>query len=111
MPMCAPEPTGVLADGDTLDLDGLAVHCLHTPGHSPGGISFHMPDAELVIAGDALFQGSVGRTDFPDSDPQALLSGIREKLYTLPDATTVLPGHGPATTIGQEKQTNPFVRG
>ncbi|MEN0021164.1 MAG: MBL fold metallo-hydrolase, partial [Planctomycetota bacterium] len=82
---------------------------LHTPGHSPGSITLVCDDVPVVISGDALFRGSVGRTDFPNSSPDILAESIRSKLYTLPDKTTVFPGHGPSTTIGHEKASNPFV--
>lgn len=101
----------LLDDGQTLNLDGLAFHVLHTPGHSPGGISLHCPSASLVLAGDTLFAGSIGRSDFPGSDPATLERSIRTRLYTLPGDTAVLPGHGPRTTIAAERLGNPFVRG
>ncbi|MEO1129666.1 MAG: MBL fold metallo-hydrolase [Planctomycetota bacterium] len=100
----------LLEGGETLDLNGVPFHVLHTPGHSPGGITLHQPDAAIAIVGDTLFAESVGRTDFPTSDPQQLVTSIRKSLYTLPDDTAVLPGHGPATTIGHEKRCNPFVQ-
>ncbi len=99
-----------LADGDALDLGTSTWRVLHTPGHSPGSISLACDQAPVVLAGDALFAGSVGRTDFPNSSPQVLADSIRGKLYALSDDTTVFPGHGPSTTIGREKTTNPFVR-
>ena len=109
-PIVAPEATGKLDHGQTLDLDGFPFEVRHTPGHSPGGVSLVQHDHQVVIAGDCLFAGSVGRTDFPTSDPATLIDSIRTQLYTLPDETSVLPGHGPATTIGAEKKNNPFVR-
>lgn len=81
-----------------------------TPGHCPGHVSIHWPEAELVFAGDALFRESIGRTDLPGGDIDLLASSIRNQLYTLPDGTRVLPGHGPETTVGHEKRFNPFVR-
>ncbi len=101
----------LLHDGETLSLNGSTWRVLHTPGHSPGSISLACEDVPVVIAGDALFSGSVGRTDFPNSDPAVLAESIRSKLYTLSEDTTVFPGHGPSTTIGHEKATNPFVPG
>lgn len=83
---------------------------LDTPGHTPGGLSFFFPRAGAVFVGDALFRGSVGRTDFEAGDGPLLLRSIRQRLFILPDATLVYPGHGPATTIGQEKTGNPFFR-
>ncbi len=109
---CAPA-TRVLNEGDVLMLGPTTWRVLHTPGHSPGGIGlYHAPAAgpPILLAGDTLFAGSVGRSDFPGSDPKVLAASIREKLYTLPDDTIVYPGHGPSTTIGREKRSNPFVR-
>jgi glyoxylase-like metal-dependent hydrolase (beta-lactamase superfamily II) len=83
---------------------------MHTPGHSPGGISLYHEPSATAIVGDTLFAGSVGRTDFPGSDPRVLTRSIREKLYTLPEATKIYPGHGPTSSIGREKRSNPFVR-
>lgn len=102
-------PDGVLREGDEVEMGGARWRVLHTPGHSPGGIALYRPGVAFV--GDALFAGSVGRTDFPGSDMEVLARSIREKLYVLPDETVVYPGHGPATTIGRERATNPFVRG
>ncbi|THF72993.1 MBL fold metallo-hydrolase [Cohnella fermenti] len=97
-----------LADGQELAWLGETFRVLHTPGHSPGSVSLLCGD--LLFAGDALFRRSVGRTDLPGGNPAALEKAIREKLYVLPDETLVLPGHGPETTIGEEKQANPYVR-
>lgn len=83
---------------------------LHTPGHSPGSVSFYFKDSAIVIAGDALFSGSIGRTDLPGGNMNELIGSIRNKLLTLDDQTYVLPGHGPTTTIGVEKEHNPFLR-
>ncbi len=108
--VCRPA-TRLLRDGDTLDLAGASWRVLHPPGHSPGGITLVEDGSRVALVGDTLFAGSVGRTDFPTSDPRALTRSIRERLYTLPEATRVLPGHGPETTIGRERSSNPFVRG
>ncbi|MEO0630201.1 MAG: MBL fold metallo-hydrolase [Planctomycetota bacterium] len=108
-PLTIDAPDGTLAEGDTLTLGTSTWRVLHTPGHSPGSISLACDQVPVVIAGDALFAGSVGRTDFPNGSPDVLAESIRSKLYTLPDNTTVFPGHGPSTTIGHEKATNPFV--
>ncbi|GAB4384352.1 MAG: MBL fold metallo-hydrolase [Phycisphaerales bacterium] len=105
-----PEPDRLLDDGQTLELAGESWTVMHTPGHSPGGISLYHAPSDQVIVGDALFNGSIGRTDFPGSSFDTLAESIRNRLYTLPDQTRVYPGHGPATTIGHEKRTNPFVR-
>ncbi|KAB2338509.1 MBL fold metallo-hydrolase [Cytobacillus depressus] len=82
-----------------------------TPGHSPGSISIYFKEGDLVVAGDALFNGSIGRTDLPGGNHDLLLNSIHQKLLTLPEETTVLSGHGPATTIGQEMDSNPFLNG
>lgn len=108
-PIVAPAATGVLTDGQTLTLDGLTFQVLHTPGHSPGGVTFYQKDHAVALVGDALFAGSIGRTDFPTSDHQALMDSIRTRLLTLPNQTRVLPGHGPETTIGRERAGNPFL--
>lgn len=82
---------------------------LTTPGHTPGGLSFHLPDENTVLAGDTLFARSVGRTDLPGGDFSVLRASITEKLFTLPESTIVCPGHGPQTSIGAEKKNNPYV--
>ena len=79
------------------------------PGHSPGSLCFYHSDSNTLIGGDVLFQGSIGRTDLPGGDHNTLINVIKEKLFTLPDNTVVYPGHGPRTTIGIEKRTNPFL--
>jgi len=107
----APEATGTLEHGQTLELDGNTFEVRHTPGHSPGGVVLVQSASGVVLAGDTLFSGSIGRSDFPTSDPEALFNSIRTQLYTLPDETAVLPGHGAKTSIGVEKATNPFVQG
>ena len=96
-------PENVLKEGDTVTFGGTMLHVMQVPGHSPGSIVFYNRREDTVFTGDVLFQGSIGRADFADSDPQALIRGIREKLLVLPDCTVVYPGHGPATTIGSEK--------
>ncbi len=107
----APGPDRELADGEELTLGATRWRVLHTPGHSPGGIGLYCEGGGVLIAGDALFAGSVGRTDLPGGDFDTLARSIRQRFYTLPGETRVLPGHGPPTTIGQEKLANPFVRG
>lgn len=99
----------LLQGGDKLVIGGLDFLVLHTPGHTPGGISLLGPG--VVFTGDALFNDSVGRTDFPGGSHQQLLNGIFTKLMVLPDSTVVYPGHGPASTIGAERRGNPFLRG
>ena len=97
-----------LAPNQTLELGGTQWQVFDTSGHSPGGRTLYCPEAQTAIVGDALFAGSIGRVDFPHSDGPRLLSNIREKLFTLPDPTRVCSGHGPDTTIGIERTTNPF---
>ncbi len=100
-----------LSDGQVLTLAGLSLEVFHTPGHSPGSVSFYIRDENVLIAGDTLFAGSIGRTDLPGGDHATLIKSIKEKLFTLPPETMVYPGHGPETTIGDEKRYNPFVGG
>lgn len=95
------------SEGDLLTAGGVQLEVIHTPGHSPGSISLIAPDA--VFSGDTLFAGSIGRSDLPGGDADTLLGVIRSKLLTLDDTVAVYPGHGPATTIGQERRSNPFV--
>ena len=104
----SPPPTRELVGGETLSVGELSLQVIHTPGHSPGGICLYVEDCLLV--GDTLFAGSIGRTDLPGGDHQLLINGIKEKLLPLPETTRVCPGHGPMTTIGEEKQYNPFLR-
>jgi len=108
----AAEPAEVLLeDGDIVEQAGIPLKVLHTPGHTPGGISLYSESEGLVFVGDTLFADSVGRTDFPGGDMEQLLASIRTKLFTLPDNTAVYPGHGMRTTVGREKRVNPFVQG
>jgi glyoxylase-like metal-dependent hydrolase (beta-lactamase superfamily II) len=110
LPVVAPDATGTLAHGDRLELAGLTFEVRHTPGHSPGGITLHQPDHALALVGDTLFAGSIGRFDFPTSDGPQLIRSIHEQLLTLPDDTAIHPGHGPSSTIGQERASNPYLR-
>ncbi|MDX2480460.1 MAG: MBL fold metallo-hydrolase [Desulfuromusa sp.] len=103
----SPAPTRELSGGETLQLGELSIRVIHTPGHSPGGICLYVEDH--LIVGDTLFAGSIGRTDLPGGNHQLLISRIKEKLLPLPETTRVYPGHGPTTTIGQEKLYNPFL--
>lgn len=105
----APPPDRDLAHGDELRVGDFSFIVLHVPGHSRGGVAFS--GHGVVFAGDSLFAGSIGRTDLPGGDTETLLTSIREQLLTLPDETVVYPGHGPETTIGVERRTNPFLRG
>lgn len=99
----------LLRDGDTVTVGEVTLEVLHTPGHSPGGVSFYAAGAGIVFCGDALFAEGVGRTDFPGSSAEQLVRSIRERLFVLPDDTVVYPGHGPSTTIGHERRANPWV--
>jgi len=100
---------GDLVDGDTIPLGDETIQVLHVPGHSPGGLAFYLPESGLLISGDTIFNGSVGRTDLWGGDMAQLLNSIREKIYTLPDETVIAPGHGPTTTVADEKRFNPFL--
>lgn len=109
--LTSPPADRLVAEGETLRLAGFELLVWETPGHSAGHVVFVWRDAAscVVFGGDVLFKGGIGRSDFPDGDYDALVNSIHNKLFTLPDATIVLPGHGDATTIGREKRTNPFV--
>jgi glyoxylase-like metal-dependent hydrolase (beta-lactamase superfamily II) len=104
-----PERFESLADGDRLQVAGIDIEIRHTPGHTPGHCCFYLEDHEMLFSGDQLFAGSIGRTDFPYGSHQTLMTSMTEKVMVLPDETRVLPGHGPETTIGQERRTNPFL--
>jgi hydroxyacylglutathione hydrolase len=99
-----------LSDGQELAVGGLHIDVLHTPGHSPGHVSFSLPGEGVLFSGDALFHEGIGRTDLPGGDYATLIASIRHKLLTLPDETVVYPGHGPATTIGSERRHNPHFQ-
>jgi hydroxyacylglutathione hydrolase len=103
-------PDQWLAEGDTVEIGGVPFAVLHCPGHTPGHIVFVSEALRFAVVGDVLFQGSVGRTDFPYGDGPALIAGIRRKLLPLGDDIAFLCGHGPGSTIGQERLTNPFLR-
>lgn len=109
MPVKVTEPDHLLHDGDTLRLGDVTWRVVHAPGHSPGGVLYVHDDSRQAIVGDTLFAGSIGRIDFPSADPDAMRHTIGAVLMGLPDDLTVYPGHGPATTIGQERATNMFV--
>lgn len=104
-----PEPDVALAEGDVLSVGSLRAQVLFTPGHAPGHVSFYVAEAAAVFSGDVLFNLSIGRTDLPGGNYPLLLQTIRDKLLTLPDATRVYSGHGPATTIAFERAHNPFL--
>ncbi len=99
-----------LDEQDVVEQAGVALLVLHTPGHTLGGISLYSKEDGVAFVGDTLFADSVGRTDFPNGSMSQLITGIKEKLFTLPDETKVYPGHGPATTIGHEKTYNQYLR-
>lgn len=105
-----PELDEELTDGQVLEVGALRLHVIHTPGHCPGHVCFQEPSAKALFDGDVLFSGGIGRTDLPGGNYELLMSSIRERLLTLPDDTTLYPGHGPATTIGRERRSNPFLR-
>lgn len=98
-----------LEDGDEIEVGTLRFKALHTPGHTRGGVSFYLPGA--LFCGDLIFQGSIGRTDLKGGSLQTLLKSVREKVWPLPDDTVIYPGHGPVTTLGAEKKSNPFLLG
>ena len=111
--MEAPKDPGIdtpAREGDIIRAGAIEAHVLHTPGHTPGSISIYLPLESKLIAGDTLFEGSIGRTDLPGGDTAQIGRSIRGKLYTLPENTIVFPGHGGTTSIGKEKKHNPFVR-
>lgn len=97
------------ADGEAIHAGGISANVMYMPGHTEGSLCLHLPKEHLLLAGDTLFAGSVGRTDLPGGSSGKLLASIRERLLPLPDATLVVPGHGPTTTIGTERVQNPFL--
>src|SRR5262245_13357898 len=102
-------PDRYLEDGDVLEREGVKFDVSHTPGHTPGHVVIHNRDAKIAFVGDVLFQGSIGRTDFPRGNHQQLIDSITGKLWPLGEDITFVPGHGPASTFGRERQSNPFV--
>jgi hydroxyacylglutathione hydrolase len=106
----SPLPDVELEDGQILKVGTLRFQVLHTPGHSPGGVTFYLAQEGVVFDGDVLFADGVGRTDLPGGNWDRLMRSIREVLFVMPDETIVYPGHGPETTIGREKRSNPWVR-
>ena len=108
----APEvepPDQSAEDGTKIGIPGIQGQILHTPGHTQGSVCVHFPLQDLLLAGDTLFSGSIGRTDLPGGDGRQIIRSIRERLLTLPQSTLVVPGHGELTTIGKESESNPFV--
>ena len=101
-----PKPDRLISEGEKIVLGELTINVLHTPGHSPGSVTYFV--ADKLFVGDLIFAGSIGRTDLPKGNYQTLIASVETKIFSLPDATAIYPGHGPATTVGQEKATNPF---
>ncbi len=108
-PVSVRAPTHALVPGETLSLGPTRWRVLHTPGHSPGSVTLVCDEAKVAIVGDTLFAGSIGRSDFPGSSPEVLMRSLREVILALPDDFAVHPGHGPSTTIGRERATNPWL--
>ena len=102
-------PSRWLEHGDTVTVGELSLDVVHCPGHTPGHVVFHHAPSRIALVGDVLFQGSIGRTDFPRGDHATLLASIRDRLWPLGDDVTFIPGHGPLSTFGDERRTNPFV--
>ena len=102
-------PDKELVDGQIIELIGLLIKVIHTPGHTPGGVCYYISSENILFSGDSLFACSIGRTDFPGGSSSDLIRAVREKLFTLPDGTKVFPGHGEQTSISYEKLHNPFV--
>ena len=107
----SPPPSSYLAEGDTVRFGRHEIRVIHIPGHSPGGSCFYLEKEGILISGDSLFADSIGRTDLPGGSQALLVSSIRAKILTLPEATRVFPGHGPSTTVGHEKRHNPYLGG
>ncbi|MCA0213471.1 MAG: MBL fold metallo-hydrolase [Proteobacteria bacterium] len=103
-------PTRWLHDGDTIELAGHVLHVRHCPGHTPGHVVFHSPAMKRAFVGDVLFAGSIGRTDFPGGNHQQLLDSIAQRLWPMGDDTVFIPGHGPESTFGRERRSNPYVK-
>jgi len=110
-PASAFTPTRWLHDGDTVTVGECTLQVRHCPGHTPGHVVFHSPEARRAFVGDVLFAGSIGRTDFPGGDYQQLIDSITQRLWPMGDDTVFIPGHGPESTFGRERRTNPFVGG
>jgi glyoxylase-like metal-dependent hydrolase (beta-lactamase superfamily II) len=100
-----------IADGESLHTGNLTANVLHTPGHTEGSVCLYFPAEKLLIAGDTLFARSIGRTDLPGGSFEKIMRSLHERVLTLPDDTLVIPGHGPRTTIGEEREENPFLVG
>jgi glyoxylase-like metal-dependent hydrolase (beta-lactamase superfamily II) len=111
MPIVAPNPDHTVVDEQLLSLGGIKLKVLSTPGHSPGGVCYLAEEEGLLFCGDTLFAGSIGRTDFPGSSHDLLIDSIQRKILTLPDSVVCYPGHGPQTTVGAERTSNPWLIG
>ena len=105
------EPARWLHDGDTVELAGHPFDVRHCPGHTPGHVVFHSPEMKRAFVGDVLFAGSIGRTDLPQGDHATLIASIKQRLWPMGDETVFIPGHGPESTFGEERRSNPFVGG
>jgi glyoxylase-like metal-dependent hydrolase (beta-lactamase superfamily II) len=112
LPYAEPDDVKPLRDGEVMTLGGLKITVDHAPGHTGGSVMFRLPDesGDLLLSGDVLFSGSIGRTDLPGGDHLAMLRSLKEKVLPLADETVVKPGHGPSTTIGRERAANPYLR-
>lgn len=111
LPDCAPvEPARWLEEGESVQIGNITLDILHCPGHTPGHIVFFAKNERLLVSGDVLFNGGVGRTDFPQGSHSDLIAAIKDKLLPLGDDVTFLPGHGPVSTLGQERRSNPFLQ-
>ncbi|MDA8121769.1 MAG: MBL fold metallo-hydrolase [Deltaproteobacteria bacterium] len=106
-----PDPDALVEEGDRVAVAGLEFLVVHTPGHTPGCVSYLLEREKMAFVGDLIFAGSIGRTDLPGGDYDTLIRAVREKIFVLPDDTALFPGHGPATTVGEEKRSNPFFTG
>jgi glyoxylase-like metal-dependent hydrolase (beta-lactamase superfamily II) len=109
MSFSAEQADCLVDEGDVINQAGIKLRVIHIPGHTPGGICLYAEQDDVVFVGDTLFADGIGRADFPGGNMRQLIEGIKQKLFTLPDNTVVYPGHGPATTIGREKENNPFL--
>ena len=107
--IATPEAGSYFKEGDTLTFGKHSIKVIHTPGHTPGGVCLYLPEESVLFSGDSLFYHAIGRTDFPGGSQQQLVNALKEKILTLPDDVNVYPGHGEATTIGEERLHNPFL--
>jgi glyoxylase-like metal-dependent hydrolase (beta-lactamase superfamily II) len=108
-PARAFEPTRWLSDGDSVSVGNSSLNVRHCPGHTPGHVVFHSSQANRAFVGDVLFAGSIGRTDLPQGDHDTLITSIRQRLWPMGDDTVFIPGHGPESTFGHERRSNPYV--